>query len=638
MADKTIRNDQLEVSSTKMLSSLDSFKWDGRLHDPYGAWVASDKETQQWFQVDFERVMRVRKFATQGHPRYDYWTSRYALDYTVNDTLDDDGSWNAYEEEGEKRIFVGNNDSSTVVYQYLTHFMYARYIRLLPLNWTNEMSLRLEVYGCFLEDEKPEVLEVINSTKLHYEYNGTIQCLSFGMPLPNITWIRDGYDYEGNENATIVTYALDEHHVISEIRFHQLWDDRGYYTCVAKNQHGSDQKSFYNHKGTPINEGGKIKCDDEDLKLQCPVGEYIQITGAFYGRMHNEKCIIYDDHYPTDCEYDPDTVLYRMQRQCDKKEHCVIHTSEAMFGAVGDNYTLCDGFTKYINMTYECIGYDWTEWYNTDTPADGIEDESHYSIYKMSSNLCADPQDVECRQASDGQSHYALGQVLQRPCSLNNEGGLLCNDDDQSSGTCKDYEVRFLCPGEELGIWGHEKALECDDENLAIACQADYSIKIHKAFYGRKEEGLCSVGNNYTYSLDCELDQEQVLKMVQKNCDNKQTCRLNVEFATVLSDPCPEQPKYLDVRFSCERYRSDFARGKAANMSSLSSSAEVVNTTTDYILEVDCSEGWCTQSADEYEPWWVVDLQATYDINVVTVYTCDDASSAASKLYVRTAS
>lgn len=48
--------------------------------------------------------MRVRKFATQGHPRYDYWTSRYALDYTVNDTLDDEGSWNSYEEEGEKRV------------------------------------------------------------------------------------------------------------------------------------------------------------------------------------------------------------------------------------------------------------------------------------------------------------------------------------------------------------------------------------------------------------------------------------------------------------------------------------------------------------------------------------------------------
>ena len=72
------------------------------------------------------------------------------------------------------------------------------------------------------------------------------------MPLPNITWIRDGYTYEGSDNATIVTYALDDHHVISEIRFHPLWDDRGFYTCVARNQHGSDRGSFYNEKGNVL--------------------------------------------------------------------------------------------------------------------------------------------------------------------------------------------------------------------------------------------------------------------------------------------------------------------------------------------------------------------------------------------------
>ena len=56
------------------------------------------------FQIDFERVMRVRKFATQGHPRYDYWVDRFALDYTVNDTLLDDGIWNTYEEEGQQKV------------------------------------------------------------------------------------------------------------------------------------------------------------------------------------------------------------------------------------------------------------------------------------------------------------------------------------------------------------------------------------------------------------------------------------------------------------------------------------------------------------------------------------------------------
>lgn len=67
-------------------------------------------------------------------------------------------------------------------------------------------------------------------------------------------------------------------------------------------------------------------------------------------------------------------------------------------------------------------------------------------------------------------------------------------------------------------------------------------------------KGLCTLGNNFTYSLDCALDDELVLKMLKKNCDDKQTCKMNVELATVLSDPCPGEYKYLDIEFSCERY------------------------------------------------------------------------------------
>lgn len=98
-------------------------------------------------------------------------------------------------------------------------------------------------------DNKPEVLEVTNITKLHYEYNGTIQCRAFGTPLQTLRWERDGYDYGGNENATIVSYQEDEYHVVTEVRFHPLFDDRGYYTCVAENEFGTDRKSFYNEKG-----------------------------------------------------------------------------------------------------------------------------------------------------------------------------------------------------------------------------------------------------------------------------------------------------------------------------------------------------------------------------------------------------
>ena len=116
-------------------------------------------------------------------------------------------------------------------------------------------------YLSFLSsDEKPEVQSVYNTTKLHYPYNGTIECRAFGVPLPTLRWIRDGFDYDGGDNATITSYTEDEFHVISEIKFHPLSDDRGFYTCVAENVYGSDRMTFYNEKGMEVNWKWYLTC------------------------------------------------------------------------------------------------------------------------------------------------------------------------------------------------------------------------------------------------------------------------------------------------------------------------------------------------------------------------------------------
>ncbi|XP_071836091.1 uncharacterized protein [Apostichopus japonicus] len=629
LSDMTIDNDQLEVSSTKLVASLDSFKWNARLNAPYGAWIASERDTEQFFQVDFQRVMRIRKLATQGHPKYQYWITKYQLEYTVNDTAN--GSvWNIYSEDGADKVFTGNNDSNTIQLQYFKHFMFARFIRLVPLEWNDEIALRMEVFGCYLTDNKPEVLEVTNITKLHYEYNGTIQCRAFGTPLPTLRWERDGYDYDGNENATIVSYQEDEYHVVTEVRFHPLFDDRGYYTCVAENEFGTDRKSFYNEKGLYTYLGGKITCDDEVLTMECPYGEYIRVETTFYGRLHNERCIIYDDHYPTDCEYDPDIVRYRIEEQCNNKQHCMVYVSEIMFEVSGDNYTICNGFPLYSNTTYICIGYDWTTWFNTDSPSDGVEEESRQAIYLSESSMCLDPYEIDCRQASNGASYIDGGQALGRSCTLHGEGGIMCKQSSQTgSANCLDYEVRFNCPEEDFGIYEFERAVECDGEEMSISCKNDYSILVHKAFYGRREEGLCTYGNNFTYSSYCALDDELVLDTVKKNCDHKKNCRMNVQLAAVLSDPCPGEYKYLDIQFSCERYRQNFARFKPSNSSSLTAPSLLPGLANDFFYSWDCNAGHCVETNSEYEPWWMVDLGAVYDINVVTVYTCDDAEQAA---------
>ena len=46
------------------------------------------------------------------------------------------------------QVFTGNTDRDTVVNHQLTPMIKARYIRLIPVEWNNHISLRMELYTC----------------------------------------------------------------------------------------------------------------------------------------------------------------------------------------------------------------------------------------------------------------------------------------------------------------------------------------------------------------------------------------------------------------------------------------------------------------------------------------------------------
>lgn len=45
-------------------------------------------------------------------------------------------------------MFDGNQDSDTIVQNKLSPPVTARYIRLVPFEWKNKISMRMEIYGC----------------------------------------------------------------------------------------------------------------------------------------------------------------------------------------------------------------------------------------------------------------------------------------------------------------------------------------------------------------------------------------------------------------------------------------------------------------------------------------------------------
>ena len=57
--------------------------------------------------------------------------------------------------------FDGNTDKNNVVYHDLNPSITARYIRFLPVEWEDEISMRVELYGCVKGKENGFPLKLI---------------------------------------------------------------------------------------------------------------------------------------------------------------------------------------------------------------------------------------------------------------------------------------------------------------------------------------------------------------------------------------------------------------------------------------------------------------------------------------------
>ncbi|XP_052450312.1 L-rhamnose-binding lectin CSL3-like [Carassius gibelio] len=71
-------------------------------------------------------------------------------------------------------------------------------------------------------------------------------------------------------------------------------------------------------------------------------------------------------------------------------------------------------------------------------------------------------------------------------------------------------------------------------------------IWIHHANYGRRDLVTCP--HKLATSPDCYSPQTRSLR---SSCNGKNYCQLNASKTSLLSDPCPDVHKYLEVMYSC---------------------------------------------------------------------------------------
>ncbi|XP_013416351.1 mucin-5AC isoform X3 [Lingula anatina] len=97
-----------------------------------------------------------------------------------------------------------------------------------------------------------------------------------------------------------------------------------------------------------------------------------------------------------------------------------------------------------IGTCTTCGNARWTNWLNRDIPTATGDWEN---VGPTGHNPCNshEPIDIQCREKSTEQPWDQTGQVFKNKCTPSE--GLVCVNADQASGqSCKDYEVRFLCP------------------------------------------------------------------------------------------------------------------------------------------------------------------------------------------------
>ncbi|KAM9712159.1 contactin-associated protein-like 2a isoform 2-T2 [Menidia menidia] len=110
-----------------------------------GGWSPLDSDHYQWLQVDLGSRKLVSSVATQGRYSSSDWTTQYRLLYS-----DTGRNWKPYHQDGNIWAFSGNSNSESVVYHELQQGIVARFLRFIPLAWSEEgrIGLRIAVYGC----------------------------------------------------------------------------------------------------------------------------------------------------------------------------------------------------------------------------------------------------------------------------------------------------------------------------------------------------------------------------------------------------------------------------------------------------------------------------------------------------------
>ncbi|GFW41624.1 lactadherin [Trichonephila clavipes] len=123
------------------------------------SWSASTTKDPQYLQIDFGDSRNISAVVTKGSGDKPEWVTAFQVAYS-----DNEDDWEFVKNNDEEPIeFPGNTDKDTPTINVLPETIEAQYIRIVPTDWTNWISLRCEILGCYHPYEPPVTAEIPNA-------------------------------------------------------------------------------------------------------------------------------------------------------------------------------------------------------------------------------------------------------------------------------------------------------------------------------------------------------------------------------------------------------------------------------------------------------------------------------------------
>ncbi|CAK1545090.1 unnamed protein product [Leptosia nina] len=109
-----------------------------------GSWNPSPEDKDHYIQVELPEKTPVYGVVMQGNPLFDQYVTSYEVMYG------DDGTVFSYVDttSGQPQVFRGPVDHTTPLKQMFEKPIEAKFVRIHPLTWHEEVAIRLELIGC----------------------------------------------------------------------------------------------------------------------------------------------------------------------------------------------------------------------------------------------------------------------------------------------------------------------------------------------------------------------------------------------------------------------------------------------------------------------------------------------------------